>query len=174
MLSAHEIQQALKSGNANQLADAYELITGKPLDRHCGSCLTDARTVLQVELRRIELESAPLHLYLINPSEETLWQCERLQVFDKITVVENHDACKAQFQPEAVNILSQDSFFDSTITEARKIKPYVVYALDAYKWNGNGHATLERGNVTVWISRGNKQGFSVTNPYRIIHAFRCD
>lgn len=178
MLSANEIRQALKSNNG--IAEAYEAVTGKPLNRSCGDCIRDAKIVLQASLNEIERESSPLHLYLIDPSEETIWQNEQLG-FDKITIVDSEQSAFLLFEDNAVNIISQDAFFDSTLSVVKQIKTYQAYVLDCYKWNGNGHAIIEKGSPCVWIFRGKlkKQislsglkGYIVSNPYGDVHALR--
>ncbi len=170
MLSANEITEILRANKAQELAKAYLEITGKPLDFKCGSCLQDARKVIGVHLKQLIEQSAPLHLYLVNPSKETLYQISQGGGhYDKIEVCDTFEYAQSQLSKDAVNIISNDAFFDHTILEAKKIKLYERYELECFTWNGNGHATLKQGEVRCWIQRGNKQGFQVSNPFDEIH-----
>lgn len=182
MLSANEIQQALKSNDRRSLAEAYFKITGKPLDRNCGSCLRDARITLEARLREIEREAAPIIIYAINPTEQVLLQLEGLQVVS----VDSIESAINSFQEGAVNVIAKSGiFFDDTLELAKKIKPNHAYELDAYNWNGNGHASLERGNIGAWVFRGRvkkttdllqvrQAGYIVLNPCDQIHAIRVN
>lgn len=180
MLSVHEIRQVLKSGNRNKIAEAYKSVTGNSVNLNCGDCIQDARIVLQAHINDIERSQSPINLYLINPSPEVLSQNQEHPALTKVIPVQSAEEAFSLFEPDTVNIIAQDAFFDETLPVAKKIKPWEVYALDCYTWNGNGHATLERGNPGVWIFRG-KSKFSslselkghVSNPYTLVHAIRC-
>lgn len=176
MLSANEI---LKS-DSGKIADTYQEITGKQIDGKCGDCIRDARVVIQAYFREQERLSEPIHIYLINPSEESLWQNHNNPQVSKVTQVESFTQAFDLFEDNAVNIIAQNAFFDETISLVKQIKPYQAYALDAYLWNGNGHATLMKNNPCAWVFRGkvkkrialpdlNRSGYVVTNPCINIH-----
>lgn len=175
----NEIRHALKTGN---VADLYESISGKKIDRNCGQCIADAKIYLQAKVLELEREFSLIHLYLINPSEETLWQNEQNPAFNKIEIVAYPQQAFILFE-DAVNIIAQDVFFDTTISQVKQIKPYQAYALDFYKWNGNGTAT-HHSEKAAWIFRGKIKrqisdlsklstiGYVVSNPFDIIHSLR--
>lgn len=175
-----EIRHALKTGAG--VGELYERISGKKIDYNCSQCIADARKYLEVKVLELEREFSPIHLYLINPSEETLWQNQQNTAFSKIELVAYPQQAFVLFEDETVNVLAQDVFFDHTICKAKQIKPYQAYALDFYRWNGNGIATLQSNSPSAWVFRGKVKrqisdlsklsGYVVTNPHDDVHALR--
>lgn len=177
----NEIRHALKTGAG--IAELYETISGKKIDHNCGECITDAKKYLEVKLNELEREYSPIHVYLLNPSEETLLQNQDNPAISKLTVVESIEQALTSFDQNAVNVIAQDVFFDSTLPKAKQIKPYQAYAIDFYKWNGNGSAILQKNSPCVWVFRGKakrisdlsnltKSGYVVSNPFDDVHALR--
>lgn len=176
-----EIRHALKTGNVGEL---YERISGKKIDYNCGQCIADAKIYLQTKANELEREFSPIHLYLINPSEETLWQNQQNTAFSKIEIVAYPEQAFVLFEDEVVNVIAQDVFFDSTICKVKQIKPYQAYALDFYKWDGNGKAVLQSNSPCAWVFRGkakksisdlsglSRLGYVVSNPFQDVHALR--
>lgn len=179
-----DIRNVLRSSDSNKIADLYTSISGRTLDRNCGSCIADAKIYLQAKILELERENSPIHLYILSPSEETLWQNQNNPAVNKLVVVESPVHAFSLFEPEVVNVICRDSFFDSTLSAAKQIKPYQAYAIDCYGWNGNGHARLLKGIPCAWVFRGkirrqindlselSKTGYVISNPFDIIHALR--
>lgn len=177
----NEIRHALKSGDNNKIASLYESISGKTIDRNCGECISDAKIALKVRLAEMERESFPIHLYLLNPSEETIWQNENNPSLERVLIVNTIGEAFRYFNDNTVNIIAQDVFFDLTLPAVKQIKPYQAYALDGYDWNGNGSARLVKNNPCAWVFSGKAKqitdlskltGYVVSNPFDSVHALR--
>lgn len=179
-----DIRNVLKSSDSNKIADLYNSLSGRTLDRNCGACIADAKIYLQSRILELERENSPIHVYLLSPSEESIWQNQNNPAINKLVIVESTVQAFGLFGPEVVNVIAKDSFFDTTLSKAKQIKPYQAYALDCYGWNGNGHAQLIKGNTCAWVFRGklrrqitdlselSKTGYVISNPFDIIHALR--
>lgn len=170
MLSANEIRQALK-GDRDTIANTYQQLTGKEIDRKCGDCISDARIYLNTMLRELEREGSPVHLYVSvytvadqkrqSELEECLYQNQNNPHISKLIEVRDKRPTFQDFfnlfSDDAVNIIvNSDIFFDETIQLAKFIRPNQCYALTRYDWNGNGHARfLNRSDSQdAWIFRG--------------------
>lgn len=183
MLSANEIREVINGKDKARLSQVHLELIGKEINRNCGDCIRDAHIALQVYIRELEYQAAPIHLYLINPIEETLLQIEGNPDYSKVMLVQSSKVAFSLFESNAVNIIADNAFFDSTISNVKKIKPYEAYALDCYQWNGNGHAELT-DSIGAWVVRGMlkkdvthlsqlHKGYIVSNPCGEIHAIRC-
>ena len=166
-----EIRLALKTG---KVAELYERISGKKIDYNCGQCIADAKIYLQVKEQELLRELAPIHVYLLNPSQESLLQNQDNPHISKLIVAESTKQAIDSFESDAVNVIAHDVFFID-ITKVKQIKPYQAYALCLCKWNGNGTAKKE-SDIAAWVFRGkarrelNLSGYVVSNPE--IHALR--
>lgn len=179
-----DIRNVIRSNDSNKIADLYNSLSGNTLDRNCGSCIADAKIYLQSKILELERENAPIHLYLLNPSDESLYQNQNNPSINKLVIVESAVQAFGLFEPEVLNVIAKDSFFDTTLSKAKQIKPYQAYAIDCYGWNGNGHAKLQKGNTCAWVFRGklrrqisdlselSKTGYVISNPFDTIHALR--
>lgn len=169
MLSANEILHAVNSNKRDLIADTYsKVFPGEKVDWNCSSCIHDAKIRLNVYLRELERKNSPIVIYAVNPSDEV-----KFQLGEFIEVAGEQEAF-AMMKADTVNVVTLNCFFDETLDLVKQIKPYQTYKLDAYNWNGNGHATLEMNNPGVYVFRGKpKPGQAVLNPYRLIHAIRA-
>lgn len=170
MLSAHEIQEVLRSGDVNQIAEAHKEVTGKEINRHCGSCITDAQKVLRTYLNTLEREKTPIVVY-VNVYEasteerkkeldECLWQNKNNPHISKVVELTGRPTYQDYFnlfEEDKVNVIvNSDIFFDETAQLLKGIKSYQCYALTRYDWNGNGHATFmnRSDSQDAWVFRG--------------------
>lgn len=170
-LATNEIRDALKSNNRTLIAQTYSAVFGKPIDRNCGSCISDARIALQSRVNELERESAPIILYVgvyedKNPErqdelEECLYQNQNNPHISKVVEVRDRRPTFQNlfdlFDENAINVIvNSDIFFTETIQLAKLIKPNQAFALCRYDWNGNGHAKfINRYDAQdAWVFRG--------------------